>query len=536
MIQIKSLTYHYPNAHRPALTDVQMQINAGEFVLIAGESGSGKSTLLRCLNGLVPHFSGGTISGAVRVNGLDPIALGVTALSGHVGFVLQTPEAQAVLDTVEADIAFGLENAAIAPAEMAARVDEVMGLLGLNSLRERPLTTLSGGERQRVAIASALALRPQILALDEPTSQLDPHAAADLLDALVHLNKQVGLTIVLVEHRLERVLPFVDRMIWMENGRVSIDAPAREAIAIAPQTPPLQQLGRRLGWSPLPLTVREARQKFRTDLDRLQAKAAVTSKVTATLLNVNGLTFGYDKPLLRDVNFTVGAGEAVALLGRNGSGKSTLLRCLIGLLKVEKGTVAVNGRLTTTLDTADICREAAYLPQNPDDLLFANSVADELLITLQNHKLPPSDLIARTLAGLGLASLAAAYPRDLSVGQRQRVALGAITVTRPSLLLLDEPTRGLDYAAKQQLVTIWRRWLANGMGLLLVTHDVELAALIADRTLILDEGVIVAAGKTAVVLSNTPDFAPQMVRLLPNQGILTVEEIMDNEKLMMDNG
>jgi len=529
MIQINALTYTYPNAHHPALQDVTLRVAAGEFVLIAGESGSGKSTLLRCLNGLVPHFSGGTISGTVHVNGLDPMVDGVTALSRHVGFVLQTPEAQAVLDTVEADIAFGLENAAISPAEMAVRVDEVMALLGLTALRDRQLSTLSGGERQRVAIASALALRPQILALDEPTSQLDPQAAADLLDALVQLNKQLGLTIVLVEHRLERVLPYVNRVVWMENGRLLLDAPPREAMSIAPQAPPLQQLGRRLGWSPLPLTVREARAKFGAELAQLKAQVPVTSEVTGTLLNVNGLTFGYDAPLLQDISLTVGTGEAVAVLGRNGSGKSTLLRCLIGLLKVEKGAVAINGRLTTTLETADICREAAYLPQNPDDLLFADSVVDELHITLQNHGLAADDLVERTLDGLGLTTMAAAYPRDLSVGQRQRVALGAITVTRPPLLLLDEPTRGLDYAAKQQLVTIWRRWLANGMGLLLVTHDVELAALIADRTLILDDGVIVAEGKTAVVLSNAPNFAPQMVRLLPNQGILTIDKIINNE-------
>ncbi len=445
--------------------------------------------------------------------------------------MLQTPEAQAVLDTVEADIAFGLENAAIPAAEMAVRVDEVMELLGLTALRDRKLSTLSGGERQRVAIASALALRPQILALDEPTSQLDPQAAADLLGALVRLNKDLGLTVVLVEHRLERVLPYVDRVIWMENGRLLLDAPPREAMSISPQAPPLQQLGRRLGWSPLPLSVREARGKYGAALAGVRRRNQVQPalKVGRTLLKVDGLTFGYDAPLLRDVSFTVGAGEAVALLGRNGSGKSTLLRCLIGLLKAEKGIVEVNGRLTTNLETADICREAAYLPQNPDDLLFADSVVDELHITLQNHGLAAGDLIERTLDGLGLTTMAAAYPRDLSVGQRQRVALAAITVTRPPLLLLDEPTRGLDYAAKQQLVTIWRRWLANGMGLLLVTHDVELAALIADRTLILDDGVIVAEGKTAVVLSNAPDFAPQMVRLLPNQGILTVEEIMNNE-------
>ncbi len=541
MITINQLTYTYPNSSRIALQDVAWQVNAGDFVLVAGPSGSGKSTLLRCLNGLVPHFTGGVIDGVVLVNGLDAVALGPHALSRHVGFVLQNPEAQAVLDRVEPEIAFGLENAALPVQEMRVRVEEVLDLLDLTPLRERPLTTLSGGERQRVAIATALALRPQILVLDEPTSQLDPQSAEEVLRALVRLNEDLGLTVILAEHRLERVLRYVDRVTYLENGRIVVDEPARLAVAHLPQLPPLARLGRELGWQPLPLTVKEGR-RFARDVEvkrwggegvkgcggeEVISSLAHPLTRSPALLTADKLAFAYNgRATLNNVSLQLHAGETVALMVRNGAGKSTLLKCLVGLLRPARGEVRVNGRSTQGRDAADICRQAAYLPQNPDDLLFAETVAEELAVTLRNHGLIRQNGVAGLLEQLGLAHVAAEYPRDLSVGQRQRVALGAVAITRPKLLLLDEPTRGLDYAAKQTLVAIWRRWLAEGMGLLLVTHDVELVAQIADRALIMSQGEIIAEGETAEILATSPLFAPQIARLFPGSGWLTVEDAL----------
>jgi energy-coupling factor transport system ATP-binding protein len=216
----------------------------------------------------------------------------------------------------------------------------------------------------------------------------------------------------------------------------------------------------------------------------------------------------------------------VAVMGRNGAGKSTLLKCLIGLLTPQSGQVVMNGRLMNGRAVAEISREAAYLPQNPDDLLFAESVAEELIITLRNHNLLHQNGVTNLLERLGLDQLAQEYPRDLSVGQRQRVALGAVTITRPRLLMLDEPTRGLDYEAKERLITIWRQWLAEGMGLLLVTHDVELVAQVADRVIIMSQGEVIASGPTAEVLATSPLFAPQISRLFPNSGWLTVEDAL----------
>ena len=546
LIEIRQLGYTYPKGAKPALEDVVLDIVPGEFVLLTGPSGSGKSTLLRCLNGLVPHFSGGLISGSITVCGMDVLLYGPQRLSRQVGFVSQSPESQAVLDKVESEIAFGLENAAIAPQEMRIRVEEVLDLLDLTPLRHRSLSTLSGGERQRVAIAAALAFRPRILLLDEPTSQLDPQSAESVLRALVRLNEDLGLTVVLAEHRLERVISFADRIVYLEAGRVTLDGEPEVVVNRLPLLPPIARLGRALGWKPLPLTVKGARRQLRKSppvmangrrsalidqgipkefsADRARIRANTLTR--NPLLEITDLSFSYNRHKTLDrINLDVRPGEAVALLGRNGAGKSTLLKCILGLLVPESGSVSVAGRSNQGRTVAEISREIAYLPQSPDDLLFAESVADELAITLKNHDLPVSTAAIESMLGqLDLGETAETYPRDLSVGQRQRVALGSVTITNPNLILLDEPTRGLDYEAKQTLVRIWRRWLEKGGGLLLVTHDVELAAAIADRVLLLSEGELIASGAADEVLSSSPMFMPEIAKLFPDRGWLTVED------------
>jgi energy-coupling factor transport system ATP-binding protein len=527
MIEIERLTYVYPGASAPALADLTLHIAEGEFALVAGPSGAGKSTLLRCLNGLVPHFSGGVMSGRVAVAGHDAVGEGPQVLSRVVGFVFQDPEAQFVLDRVEDEIAFGLENAAVPTAEMRVRVEEVLQLLDLVPLRDRALDTLSGGERQRVAIAAALALRPRVLVLDEPTSQLDPQSAEDVLSALVRLNRDLGLTIVLAEHRLERVLPYVDRLIYLPVGSDPVfDGPPRQVLQRMELTPPLVTLGKRLGWEPLPLTIKEGRAFAATiPIPAEPSRPAPPSKRGQRLL-IRNLHFAYDGvEALRGIDLEMAPGELVALMGRNGSGKTTLLKCVVGLLQPRQGQIALGGRSILGDDTADICRSVGYLPQEPDAMLFADTVMGELLVTLRNHGLRDDPPIAPDglLARLELDGSATAYPRDLSVGQRQRVALGAVTVTRPGLLLLDEPTRGLDYVLKRQLVALLREWQAEGVSVLLVTHDVELVAQAADRVVILSQGEVIA-DDAPEVLSASPLFAPQVARLFPGSGWLVAED------------
>ena len=535
MISFDQVTFTYPNAAQPALQNVSLQLRDGSFTLVVGESGSGKSTLLRCINGLVPHFSGGQLQGNVRVFGLDPIQAGPEVMSQHVGFVLQDPEAQFVMDMVEDEIAFGLENRALPRQDIRVRIEEVLDLLDLEPLRARKLETLSGGERQRVAIASVLALRPRVLVLDEPTSQLDPKSAEDVLNALVRLNADLGLTIVLSEHRLERVLPFVDTVVALfapTSAQELLSGTPSEVMPHIDLAPPLIQLAKALGWQPLPMTIKEGKV-FSGRLVKPVLKPATPSDtpfVIPPLLDVRDIDFGYStQQVLRDVSLQVRAGEVLALLGRNGSGKSTLLKCIIGLLKPKRGEVRLDGKSTAGKSVTQLSQRIGYLPQDPNALLFADTVAEELAITLRNHHTPALEIqprIDKALNQLGLAGKASLYPRDLSTGERQRVAFGAITITQPRILLLDEPTRGLDYAAKRQLVRLLNEWRAAGAAIVLVTHDVELAAEIADRVAVLSQGEVIAEGVPAQVLAASPWFAPQISRLFPDTDWLTVEDVL----------
>ena len=464
MIAFDDLSFSYPGADVQALTDINLELPDGELILVIGPSGSGKSTLLRCVNGLVPHFSGGDLRGRISVQGMDPVAATPRVLSRHVGFVFQDPESQFVTDRVEDEIAFALENAAMPPQEMRMRVEETLDLLSLEPLRDRALKTLSGGERQRVAIAAALALRPSILVLDEPTSQLDPKSAEDVLNALVRLNHELGITVLLAEHRLERVLPHVDRVIYLpdDGSPVLCDDP-RQVLGQVDLGSPLVNLGKALQWEPLPLTIKEGLRFSRPWLQAQEGQGRkspaappqepVRHRSQAPTLEVRGLQVRFGgRTILKKIDWAAWPGEIAVIMGRNGAGKTTLIKSLVGLVRPQGGSVWVEGADIAGRPVAEICRQVGYLPQDPNTLLFAETVRDELDVTLHNHGLLkdkpghhpaarsafPDDLLAR----LGLTAKAGIYPRDLSVGERQRVALAAVTVTRPGALLLDEPTRG----------------------------------------------------------------------------------------------
>ncbi len=534
------VTFTYPEARSPALDRVSLELEAGQFGLVIGASGSGKSTLLRCINGLVPHFSGGQFAGRVVVEGRDTRESSPRDLASVAGFVFQNPEAQFVTDRVEDELAFALENAGIAPLTMRKRVEEVLDALGIAPLRGRAVSSLSGGEQQRVAIAAALALQPTILVLDEPTSQLDPQSAEDVLNALVRLNADLGLTVILAEHRLERVLQFADRVVYLPAaGAAPLVGKPREVMEQIALTPPLVTLGKAMGWKPLPLTIKEGRRfasrlaagggKWAEAGDDRPAVAATTDQ-TPPALEIRDVWFGEGgKDILRGVSLSARAGEFLALMGRNGSGKTTLCKCIVGLARPQHGRVFLDGQDVTGRPTADICLRVGYVPQNPDALLFADAVHDELLITLRNHGLDetaapvaPGEL----LDGLGLADVARRYPRDLSAGQRQRTALASVLVTRPHVLLLDEPTRGLDYSAKALLTAILRHWQSQGAAIVMVTHDVELVAACAGRVALVAEGEIVVEGPARQVLSESAIFSSQINKLFGTPSLLTVDDVL----------
>lgn len=531
MIHFDRLTYHYPGVKDPILHELTLDIQEGEFLLVMGPSGAGKSTLLRCLNGLVPHFYGGTVAGKVRVAGRDPVALGPRGMADAVGFVLQDPEAQFVVDRVEDELAFAMENQGVDPIVMRKRIEETLDQLNIADLRQRSVNTLSGGERQRVAIAAVMTLQPSILVLDEPTSQLDPQAAEEVLDTLVKLNQDLGLTIVLSEHRLERVVQYVDRVLYLPGeGQAPILDEPRTVLRQVELTPPLITLAKALGWTPLPLTIKEGRRFAR----QFSLRAGVSSRGAgenaqpqtpmrdarlSPAVSVQKLVYSYNgHPALQDVSLDIGRGEFVALMGRNGSGKTTLLKQLVGLLKPDRGEVQITDPGTRhPLDTRRVAvetliRVVGYVPQNPNALLFSDTVRQELDFTRRGHNLPPGEYDAM-LNTLGLAAHTERYPRDLSVGERQRVALAAVLVAEPEILLLDEPTRGLDYQQKAALVDFLQGERARGRTIIMATHDVELVARCADRVVLLGDGQVIVDGPTRQVMSESLVFASQINKL-----------------------
>jgi energy-coupling factor transport system ATP-binding protein len=428
--RLNHLTYWYPQSAQSALDDVDLPIGDG-ITIVAGPSGGGKSTLLRVLNGLVPHFHGGRIKGSATVTGLSIIETPTRQLARTVGFVFQDPELQAVYDTVEHEVAFGLENIGLAARHMPSRIDEALRDAGAERLAQRKINTLSGGERQRVALASTLAMRPQLVVLDEPTSQLDPEGAALILSAATRLS-ELGRAVVISEHRLERLLPLAHQVIVVENARARIDPT----------------------WTPP--SVEPAKPRTTTP----GAEAWSLTNVTAG--------FG-GRVVLDQVDLAGRAGEVVALSGPNGAGKTTLLRIISGLVPPLNGHVDRRpGRI-------------AYLPQNPTALLHRPTVRSEVELTLDRSR--ETDEPETILNELGLLQVAARYPRDLSCGERQRAAIAAVLPGRPDLVLLDEPTRGMDARARTSLIHAVARLRDAGSAIVLATHDARLRDALADRVI-----------------------------------------------------
>jgi energy-coupling factor transport system ATP-binding protein len=505
LVDVSGLRYRYPETAVQALDGVDLALDGG-LCVVAGPSGGGKSTLLRVFNGLVPHMYGGYISGRVQVGGHDVMHTSTRRLATTVGFVFQDAERQAVYATVERDIAFGLENIGIPAALMRRRVDKIIGDLGLESLRTRAIATLSGGERQRVAVAGALVLEPRLLVLDEPFAQLDSCGAAALLELCLRL-RQAGTIVVVAEHRLDNVLPAADSLVAVAGGRITGPLEPSLLASTLDSAPQVVRLSEAMGWSP-PLLSTAA---LRLDADLTATTAPTCRRPSREAWRLEGLTAGPGE-LLHDVDIAGGEGEVVALMGRNGSGKTTLLRVIAGLARPRSGTVwRAGGRV-------------AYLPQNPAALLHRVTVAAEIAWSLRGDHADPAD-DAALLSGLGVDAIAECDPRDLSSGQRQRAAAAAILCGSPTVALLDEPTRGMDGAARRALVRAVRDVAGRGAAVVVATHDSELAAAVADRVLVIDDGRVIDRGPPAAALSGGHEHATQLGRLFPSPGPVTVETV-----------
>ncbi len=436
---LSGVSYWYPGRREAALSRVSVELARG-LTVVAGPSGGGKSTLLRCLNGLVPHFHGGRIAGSMEVDGMAVIVTPTRRLARSVGFVFQDPELQTVYDVVEREVGFGLENIGAPRGEVRAWVEQAMTDAGVEHLAGRRVRTLSGGERQRVALASALAMRPRIVVLDEPTSQLDPDGAAMLLAAALRIARD-GRAVVVSEHRLESLVPSATQMLQVTHGRAHVVDPSTWT---APQPPPR---------SPRPGEVGPQSWRLRN------VTAGFEGHVVASSVDVHGCR-----------------GEVIALTGPNGGGKTTLLRVIAGGLTPLAGDVERGpGRV-------------AYLPQNPTALLHRPTVRSEVELTLRRAGEPEG--LEAILAELGLTEVAGRYPRDLSTGERQRAALAAVLAGRPQLVLLDEPTRGMDLTARDGLIRVIARLRDQGAAVVLATHDRALIDSVADRTFEVGRGSV----------------------------------------------
>jgi energy-coupling factor transport system ATP-binding protein len=548
-----NVTIRYAGSPGPALRAASFVVEEGELVVVTGRTGSGKSTLLGAVNGTVPHFTGGHLSGRVTVCGRDTRTHRPRDLAGVVGVVRQDPLAGFVTDTVEEELAYTLEQLALDPPTMRRRVEEVLDLLGIADLRDAPLRDLSGGQQQRVAIGSVLTATPRLLVLDEPTSALDPTGAEEVLATLSRLVHDLGLTVLLSEHRLERIVGTADRIIAVADDGTVSDGIPRDVMATAPLAPPVVHLGRWAGWQPLPLTVRDARRAATTLRDDLLAGPDATAgssghdtltptvvrqrvvptrppspqagRVVATGVDVSHGTVA----AVRSVDLSLRDGEVAVLMGRNGSGKSSLLWALHGTGTRSAGEVTVltatGGRVDPATESPRVRRgHIGLVPQSAPDLLYLDSVAAEC------HQ---ADHEAAAEAGTTRATLDRLapgipddhHPRDLSEGQQLALVLAIQLAAAPGALLLDEPTRGLDYPAKAVLGGLLRDLAASGRALAVATHDVEFAATVADRVVVMSEGRVVADGSAVDILCDSPAFAPQVAKVLAPVRVLRLDQV-----------
>jgi energy-coupling factor transport system ATP-binding protein len=524
MLELRDVTFRFGDDDTPVLRHVDLVLEEGELVLVAGRTGVGKSTLLGVFNGLVPSFTGGRLEGDVLLDGVSIVHQPPRDRAHVVGYVGQDPTAGFVTDTVEEELAYGMEQLGLSGPTMRRRVEETLDLLGIADLRARDLRSLSGGQQQRVAIGSVLTMHPRVLVLDEPTSALDPTAAEDVLATVTRLVHDLGVTVVVAEHRLERVVPFADRVVLVDSqGRVEVGPPPA-VLEHSPVAPPIVELGRWAGWSPLPLTVRDARR--RAARLQLSVPPTTTTEVSpaAPALEARGLSVSYGRRVaVRDVDLVLRRREVTALMGRNGSGKSTLLWTLQGSRRPTHGSVSVSGVDPATVAPASRRSLVGLVPQTAADLLYLESVDEECAAADDEAAASPGTaraLLDRLAPGID----GQAHPRDLSEGQRLALVLAVVLTARPAVLCLDEPTRGLDYPGKHALAEVLSALAAEGHAVLVATHDVEFVAEIADRVVVLADGDVVSSGPTARVVAESPAFAPQVHKIL-GDAWLTVGQV-----------
>ncbi|MDY9927728.1 ABC transporter ATP-binding protein, partial [Methanosarcina sp.] len=537
MIEIKDLWYTYPGRTEPTLKGINLKVKKGEFVLLTGPTGCGKSTLLKTLNGIIPHESGGIFSGSIRINGTETIDSNQMELSRGVGLVFQNPDDQIFSTTVEDEVAFGPENLCFEREEIDKKVEEALQMVGMSGHRLSSTNSLSGGQKQRICIASMLAMMPEILAMDEPVSQMDPAGTQEVLNTVRELNRKLKITVLLVEHRLHELAPFADRIVIMDCGKIIFDQPASKAFdylevfhRLGLRVPEPVELCHALGIRASPLSVREAlvvlnRKNFKDNMKTprffpkpeedtgadggaLAIPAGNNDSVNNNSINNDSIIYirdlwsGYDKSqmVLKGINLEIHKGERVAVMGTNGSGKSTLLLNLAAMLKPYKGNIKVFGEDTRSKNPYSFAGRVGFVFQNPDLMLFCDSAEEEARFgPVQLKYKNIEERASASLEAMSIQNLKHDLPQSLSRGQRLRTAIASVLSINPEIILLDEPTTGQDRVNIEQMMDYFKN---NCSTLVFCTHDIEIAMLYATRILVMNEGRIIANGKGREVIKN----------------------------------
>ena len=533
-LTVTDLTFTYNGSSTPALAGCSLSVGEGEFLLVVGRSGCGKTTLLRSLKpALAPH---GKRTGTVTLGGTPIGELSPRDAATLVGFVGQDPERQAVCDTVFAEIAFGLEAVGVEGSLIPGRVAEAADFLGVSHLAPKKIAELSGGEKQLVNLAAALALRPRVLLFDEPVTRLDPPAKLRFLSAIRRVNEEAGVTVILAGHDTEELFSSVDRVAYMEGGKVVSVLPPADFAATADETtlaflPTVPRVFRLAGETEnLPLSVRDGRARLATlpgEPIPSDEPDPESRKDGAPVLSANGVWFRYGRnepDVVRDVACTLHAGEILSVVGPNGAGKTTLIKLLAGILRPVAGAVRYDGKKgTPRTGRGAIC----YLPQNPALLFARDSVKEELEETAR--ALPDGEeAIGRVAERLSLGGLLDAHPYDISGGEQTRLALAKLLLLSPRVLLLDEPTAGLDPTAKEELAAILRELAAEGRAILFATHDLGFAAAVSDRCAAFFNARLTGGADTRSFFSSNRFYTTQAVRLTRDllSLCLTPEEVV----------
>ena len=529
MIQLKDLTFSYLKSdgskvsESPQINNVNLTISSGEFVLVCGPTGSGKSTFLKTLNGLAPSFTGGVITGELLINEVDLLGLEPHEFASVVGYVNQQPENAFVGDTVIDELVYCAEQLGLPIKEIEVSVKKISELLEISDLLERPLATLSGGQQQRVAIASALVAGQKILLLDEPTSALDLVGAAEVLRVLRRLCSEEGVTVLLAEHRISRVIAEVDSVLVVHGDGSVTKGPTATQFNDPRFVPPIIELGLKLGWKPLPITTSDAAKKWNETRPEFQAK--VPYSAAEEVLSVRDLEVSFGSvQALQETSFSLAGNQITALMGENGSGKTSLCWAIQGSGTRTKGTVSTDKGDTKELSTSERLEVLTMVPQRAADLLFLATLSAELEESDKYAEVSPGRTakLFQSLAGRIDTSI---HPRDLSAGQQLSLVLAIQLVKQAKIVILDEPTRGLDYSAKHALAKQLNSIRSQDRAVLIATHDIEFVAMVADRVLVLEQGKLISDSSPLEVLGVGKQFASQLAEISQEVGLISIEQV-----------